>query len=252
MAEIDLANEFPELYEFFGNHPASRPDGGEIWERVLRAARNSKPMLDDIRARGLNLVWLEQYTPASTDRRPLYEAVLQWLPRIQDSLTLSICLGRLLEPRARPLVKKNREVLLNLAKEWNERLRDCDRERTLAVLAQCVMRAALERDLPQFLICARDPRLPTEARASYVIDLERFARKPGRARDALFELARDAFVGSAAVWAIAGALKTDALPALYELRDSSEHELVRKTASTAARKVEARTRRDSRNRQLDA
>lgn len=247
MAELDLASEFPDLYAFFSNHPITNPKRGEIWERVLRVARHCKPVLDDIRSRGLDLVLLDQYTPAGTDRRPLYEAVIEWLPKIQDPLTLSICLGRLLEPSARPLVKKSRELLLNLARLWNDRLRGCDNERVLPVLAQCVMRAVVERDIPEVLIWVRDSSLPAEARASYIIDLQRFARRPGIAREALLELTQDSSVGSAAVWAIAVALKTDALSVLHHLLDSSPHESVRKTASTVAKKIEARIERDSRS-----
>ena len=44
-AEVELAHEFPELYAFFVEHPASRPQGDEIWSRVLRVARNCAPML---------------------------------------------------------------------------------------------------------------------------------------------------------------------------------------------------------------
>jgi hypothetical protein len=247
MAEIDLANEFPELYEFYSNHPVFHPEGVEAWARFLSVSRNCKPILDDIRLRGLNLARLDQYTPAEVDRTPLFQGILEWLPKIQDPLTLSICLGRLLEPRARPLVKKGRELLLSLAREWNGRLRDCDKESTLSVLAQCLMRAVLERDVPEVLTWVRDRSLSAEARCSYVIDLERFARKPGGTRDALLELCRDGVVGRAAVWAIGGALKADALPLMYELRDSSQHELVRKNAATVAKKIEARIRKESRS-----
>jgi hypothetical protein len=45
--------------------------------------------------------------------------VLDWLPRVQDPLTLGVCLGRLTEPKARALVKKNRELLLELVLSCN-------------------------------------------------------------------------------------------------------------------------------------
>jgi hypothetical protein len=247
MAEIDVANEFPELYAFFGSHPVSRPETAEIWRRVLCVARNSAPVLDDIRSRGLNLVHLEQHSPAGIDRMPIYKGVIEWLPKIQDPLTLSICLDRLLEPGARPLVKKSRELLLNLARAWNERLRGCDNESVLHVLAQCLMRAALESDVPEVLSWVRDCGLSAEARRSYVLDLQRFARKPGGARDALLELSRDGVVGGSAVWAIGGALKGDVLPLLHELRDSSEHESVRKSAATVAKRIEARIQKEPRS-----
>ena len=245
-AEIDVATEFPELYEFYGRHPVSRPDRAEIWERVLRVARKSKPVLDDARARGLNLVRLDQYTPDGIDRRPLYEAVIAWLPKIDDPLTLTICMGRLLEPGARSLVKKNGELLLSLARLWNDRLRGSDNENTLSPLAQCVMRAVVERDVPEVLGWVHDSGLSYEARYFYALDLQRFARKPGIARDALFALTQDAVVGSAAVWALSGALKTEVLSVVRRLRDSSPHESVRKAAATATKRLEARIKAKSR------
>src|SRR5579864_6225790 len=86
VAEVELANEFSELYAFFLEHPINLPQRAEIWERVLRVARNCEPILTDLRLRGLTLVRLDQYTPPGTDRRPLYQTVLDWLPRIQDPL----------------------------------------------------------------------------------------------------------------------------------------------------------------------
>ncbi len=240
-AEAELAHEFPGLYAFFVEHPASRPQDDEIWTRVLRVARNSAPVLADLRERGLNLVRLDQYTPPGTDRRPLYQTVIDWLPRIQDPLTLTVCLGRLTEPGARALVRKNREVLLSLTRQWHERLREGDHEQTLSVLSQCLMKAVLERDIPEVLGWARDRLLPRGARANYVLDLQRFAKKPGRTRDALIELLTDSEVGSAAVWAIAGAAKADALALLRELRVSSPHEPVRTAAKAVVKKIEARS-----------
>jgi hypothetical protein len=242
-AEAVLSREFPTLHAFYAANSILRPNRPEIWDRILRVARNSKPILDELRARGLDILRLEHYTPPGTDRRPIYVTVLEWLHRVQDPLTLSICLHRLIEPGARPLVKKNRELLLRLAQEWNERLAGNDSERTLSVLAQCVMRAAQERDVLQVLSWASDRRLPTGARASYVIDLQRFARKPGRARDGLLAFVADADVGSPAVWALAGAMKGEALPLLHELRKSSPHESVREAAAFIAKKLEARSRR---------
>src|SRR5262245_19402274 len=190
-AEIQLATEFPDLYTFYAHHPVARPERSEIWERILRVARNCQPILADVRSRGLDLVRVDQYTPPGTDRRPLYQTILAWLHRIQDPLTLAICLARLTEPEARSLVRKNRELLLRLAREWNNRLRSNDSERTLPVLSQCVMKAVLDCDVPEVLNCVLDSGLPTEARASYVIDLQRFARKPGLARDAIIGLVHD-------------------------------------------------------------
>ena len=242
-AEGELAREFPGLYAFYSSHPAVRPERAEIWERALHVARDCQPILNDLRERGLDLVRLDQYTPPGTDRQPLYQTVLEWLPRIEDPLTLTICLSRLTEPEARALVRKNRELLLSLARGWNDRLREGDREHTLCVLSHCVMKAAVERDLPEILNWVRSSRLPTEVRTGYVLGLQRFARKPGHARDALVALVSDTEVGPAAVRALAGALKVEALPLLRQARDSSPHESVRKTAADVAKKIEARSRR---------
>jgi hypothetical protein len=242
-AEVELAREFPELYAFYSAHPVVRPERAEHWERALLVARNCQPILQDLRARGLDLVRVDQYTPPGTDRRPLYEAVIDWLPHIQDPLTLTICLCRLGEPGARALVKRNRELLLGLAREWNGRLREHDTEHTLGVLAQCVMKAVVESDLPEVLNWARGRSLPSEVRASYIFELERFARKPGLARDAIVSLVNDSEVGPAAVRVLGGALKAEALPLLCELRESSPHDSVRKTAAAVAQKIEARLRR---------
>jgi hypothetical protein len=236
-----LAQEFPALYAFFSNHPAVRPERTEQWERTLCVARNCQPILADLRSRGLDLVRLDQHTPPGTDRQSLYQTVLEWLERIPDALTLTICLSRLTEPAARTLVKKNRELLLRLTREWNDRLREDDSERTLAVLAQCLMSAVLERDVPEILSWATDSRLPAGARTNYVIGLERFARKPGLARDTLIALVNDSAVGSTAVWAVAGALKAEALPLLRDLRESSPHDSVRRAATAVVKKIEARS-----------
>ena len=240
-AEANLAHEFPKLYAFCTANDARRPQRDEVWENLLCAARNSEPILNDLRTRGLDLVQLNQYTPPATDLKPLYATVLDWLPRVQDPLTLSMCLGRLLEPGARALVKKNRELLLSLAREWNKP--ESEDRWTLSVLAQCVMRVVLERDVPEIVNWATDSRLPADARASYTADLQRFARKPGLARDALAVLVKDEAVGGAAVWALAGALKTEALPLLRELRQSSPNERVRNAATAVVKKIEARSRR---------
>jgi hypothetical protein len=76
----------------------------------------------------------------------------------------------------------------------------------------------------------------------YVNDLDRFARKPGIARDELLRLVNDSDLGSAAVWAVAGAMKADALPVLRQLRASSPHD-VRQAAAIVVRKLEARSGR---------
>jgi hypothetical protein len=238
-AETTLAREFPDLYAFFSAHPASRPERNEH----LHVARHCKPILADLRACGLDLVRIDQYTPPGTDRRPLYQTVLDWLPRIQDPLTLTICLARLTEPGARLFVKKRRQLLLGVAREWNERLRQDDRENTLAVLAQCVMKAIVESDLPEVLGWAKDSRLRSEVRFHYALDLQSFARKPGVARNALLNLVKEEGVGNAAVWALAKALKAEALPLLRELRESSPHDSVRDAASVVIKKIEARSRR---------
>lgn len=198
-------------------------------------------MLADVRERGIDLVRLDQYTPPGTDRLPLYQTVIEWLPRIQDPLSLTICLSRLTEPGARLLVKKHRELFLTLARQWNEKLRKDDPEHTLSVLSQCLMKAVRERDLPEVIEWAKDQLLSRGARANYVLDLQRFAKKPGLTRDVLIELLADGEVGSAAVWALAGALKNGALPLLRELRTSSPHESVRTAARAVVKKIEARS-----------
>jgi hypothetical protein len=152
-----------------------------------------------------------------------------------------MCLGRLLEQGARSLVKKNRELLLGLARKWNKP--ETETKWMLHVLAQCVMRAALEGDVPEVVNWAKDNSLPADARSSYTLDLQRFAKKPGFARDALMDFVTDAAVGGAAVWALAGALKAEALPLLRELRHSSPNELVRRSAAATVKKIEARSGR---------
>lgn len=240
-AKASVAREFPALYAWFSKYPASRPQTDETWERTLRVARNCAPILSDLRERGLDLVRLDQYTPPGTDRLPLYQTVIEWLPRIQDPLSLTICLSRLTEPGARLSVRKHRELLLNLARQWNEKLREDDHEHTLSVLSQCLMKAVRERDVPEVIQWAKDQLLSRDARANYVLDLQRFAKKPGLTRDALIELLADGEVGSAAVWALAGALKNEALPLLRELRTSSPDESVRTAAKAVVKKLEARS-----------
>lgn len=237
-AEAQLVSEFPKLYSFCTENEVFRPRREEHWENLLRLARNSEPILNDLRKRGLDLVRLDQRTPPEMDRQTLYETVLDWLPRVQDPLTLAMCLGRLTEPKARALVKKNREVLLGLARKWNNP--EAESEWVPSVLAQCVMRAAMERDVPEILSWAKDNRLSLDARASYVHDLQRFAKKPGLAREALIAFVNDSTVGATAVWAVAGALKAEALPILRELRQCSPNERTRRAATVAVKKIEAR------------
>jgi hypothetical protein len=160
--------------------------------------------------------------------------------RPSDTHDLPRPLDRARRPRAS---QEERELLLRLARGWNERLREDDREHTLSVLSHWAMKAVAERDLPEVLLWASDTRLPAEVRASYVLNLQRFARKPGLARDALFAFVNDFHVGRAAIWAIAGALKSDALPLLQDLRRSSPHDAVREPAAAVAKKIEARSRR---------
>ncbi|MFN7919086.1 MAG: hypothetical protein U0Q16_03260 [Bryobacteraceae bacterium] len=102
------------------------------------------------------------------------------------------------------------------------------------------MRAALERDVPEIVNWANDISLPADARSSYTLDLQRFAKKPGLAREALVNLVSDAAVGGAAVWALSGAMRAEALPLLRELRHSSSNELVRRAATATVKKMEAR------------
>jgi hypothetical protein len=60
-AEDELAHDFPDLFASYVRNAAIRPDRCEIWERVLRVARNCEPILRDIRSRGLHLLRLDQY-----------------------------------------------------------------------------------------------------------------------------------------------------------------------------------------------
>jgi hypothetical protein len=106
-----------------------------------------------------------------------------------------------------------------------------------------VAEAARESDLPEILGWAKDRRLPGEARAAYIHNLKRFARKPGIARDAIVALVNDREVGCSAVWSLAEAMRTEALPLMREIRDSSPHDLVRQVAAGIAKKMEARLRR---------
>jgi hypothetical protein len=105
------------------------------------------------------------------------------------------------------------------------------------------MKVVTERDLAEVIGWARDSRLPVDARFFYTLGLQRFARKPGIARDAVLELLHDGDVGGAAVAALAGAQKSDALGVLRELRRSSPHAPVREAASASVKKIEARTLR---------
>jgi hypothetical protein len=148
-----------------------------------------------------------------------------------------------LEPQARTFLQKHRELFLTLTREWNDKLREDDRELTLAALAQCLMKTARERDLPEILGWVNDTTLPAAVRASYVHDLQRFARKPGPARDTLVALLHDKAVGGTAVWALSGALKSEVLPHLRELQQSTQDDCLRKIAAAAVSKVEARSRR---------
>jgi hypothetical protein len=242
-AEVEVASEFPQLFAFLLAHPPIFPQSVDGWSRTLRVARNCQPLLADLYARGIDLVRIDQRTPPGTDRRLLYQTVLEWLPKIQDPLSLTMCLSRLGEPEARNLVKKSREMLFCLTREWNDRLREDDPEHTLWSLSLRVMEAALERDLPEVIAWAKDPLLRSATRTGYVFGLQRFARKPGIARDALLDFVNDRRIGYAAVEALAGALKADALPVLHKLRKSSPHDSVRDAANMAAKKIEARLRR---------
>jgi len=105
------------------------------------------------------------------------------------------------------------------------------------------MKAVLKRDVPEVLNWVMDSGLPGEVRGFYVLDLERFARRPGLARDAIIGLVHDSEIGGSAVWALAGALKAEALPLLHQLRESSPHAGVRTAAAAATKKIEARLRR---------
>lgn len=61
------------------------------------------------------------------------------------------------------------------------------------------MKAVLERDVPEVIEWAKDHLLSRGVRASYVLNLQRFAKKPGSTRNALIELLADGEIGSAAV-----------------------------------------------------
>ena len=65
------------------------------------------------------------------------------------------------------------------------------------------------------------------------MDLRRAGLKGQRRGD-------DATAGGAAVWALAGAMKAEALPLLRELRRSSPNEITRRAAAAAAKKIEVR------------
>lgn len=242
-AELELAREFPRLWESYVTNPAVRPSNPEIWERILRVARNGQPILDAARAQGLDLLRIDSYTPPGTVSQPLFQAIVKELPAVEDPLTLLICLGRLGEPEARGLVKKNREMFLGLARRWNGPSTDQDTRFALASLARCVMTGALARDLPEILDWVQNPLIPAEGRWGYIDGLQRFARTPGPVRDTLVKLLNDGELGAAAVWALARALKAEALPRLQELQASSPHRPIRAAARAAAQKLGARTER---------
>lgn len=130
-----------------------------------------------------------------------------------------------------------------MARQWNEKLRDNDPEHTLSSLAQCLANAVRAHDVPTIVAWIKDPLLPFSARMSYLPALQRFAKEPGPARDALIDVLADGELGGFAVWALAGAMKRDALPLLRDLQASSPHETVRTTAEAEVRKMEARTAR---------
>ncbi len=239
-AEVDLAHEFPEIHAIYSGNAAIRPKHCEIWDRILRVARNSGPILDDLRTRGVHLIRIEQGTTSDVDQRHLNECVMEWLPRIHDPLTLSICLGRLGGPGAGTLLRSSRERLFQLARHWNARLRNHDPELTLSRLAQCVMNAARDSDLPDIVSWATDAGLPIEARASYVAALQRFAKKPGLARQTLVTLLDDHAVGGTAVWAIASALRIEAIPLLTEFQRTARDDRPRKAAASAVASIRSR------------
>lgn len=242
--ETALADEFPSLYSFLSGNRHRRPQSCEIWERFLRLARHSRPILDKARARGLDLVLLDQYTPPETDRSPLYESILEELPSIKDALTLSVSLSRLHEPEARSLLKRSRELLLHRARECNGSV-GSDAVRAQCILAQCITKVILDRNVPEIVRWARDWTLDVHVRWSYASGLQRFARRPGPAREALLDLLQDAAVGGAAIWALAGAMEGEALPILRALRESTPDDRLRQIATAAAKRIEARSRKSN-------
>ena len=239
-AESSIEREFPALYDFLCGNPFRRPDRERAWERHLRVARESEPILAAARQKGLNLVVLNQNRPLGVDPQPLYEAILDWLPRLRDPLTVAVGVARLLEPEAKPLLRRKRAELLQVTREWCQRQRHGDLERALSALAQCVMKVARPADLPEILQWASDRTLPVEARLTFTHELHRFARKPGTVRDLLTALTSDEEVGNQAVWALGRAAGVEALPLLRELLRSSPHESVRKAAKHVTRKLEAK------------
>lgn len=128
-----------------------------------------------------------------------------------------------------------------MARQWNEKLRDNDPEHTLSSLAQCLAKAVRAHDVPELVAWIKDPLLPFSARVGYLPALQRFAKESGPARDALIDVLADGELGGFAVWALAGAMKRDALPLLRDLRASSPHEAIRTTAEAEVRKMEARS-----------
>jgi hypothetical protein len=240
-AEAAVAAEFPALYTWFSQFPARRPDSVETWERTLQIARNCAPIIAELRSRGFDLVLLEQSTPPGRDLVPLYQTIINWLPKVQDPLSLTICLGRLMEPGARPVIRKHRELLLRLARQWNRTLRKDDREHTLSALAQWVGKVVRQGDVPEVIEWIKEHGLASGARAYYIWALQRFAKESGPARDALVHFLSDEELGGFAVLALVGAMKRDALPFLRDLQASSPHETVRNTAEAEVRKMEART-----------
>jgi hypothetical protein len=238
-----VALEFPELSKWLSNpHNLWSPRDEREWEDILRIAQNSAPIIDDLRSKGFALVWIAQYTPPQVNLLPLYETLIQWLPDITDPATLGLCLSRLLGSDSTSLVKRNRESLLVLARDWYS----FHKADTPSVLAQCLMRAVVDQDVPTIIGWLNDRHLSKETRANFALDLQRFANKQGIARAALLEIVNDPEIGGAAVWALAGALKSEALPLLLELRETSPHALVRKAAAGATKKVESFLRGNSR------
>ncbi len=186
---------------------------------------------------------LQNVLPRGSDKKVFHEVLLQWLPRIQDPLTLSICLFRILEPGV--LKKSHRLLVIELYRRWRPLLRDGHKEveSTPQLLAACYRKVAADRDFEEILKNATDTQLHGDARYEFVVALKRFARKPGPAREALMGLAHDPSVGCAAIQTLADILKADALPLLQTLRQSSDSSRVRNLTGFLIRRLQARSKR---------
>lgn len=239
-AEERMAIEFPELYAHYAAHPLG-PPRPEIWERLLRISRQSAPILAEIRARGLDLIDLQQLTPVGADPMPRCEVILEWLTRIEEPVTLAIALRCLCETPK--LLRKNRELVMEVIRSWNADPQRAGDE--FNGIDGLFVSLATERNVQEIVAWARDPRMPLQSRWRYWHELKRFAKKPGLARQELLaELAADTDVSGGAAWALAEAMKGGAEPILRERRATASPAL-RQVIDILLRKLEARRRRPS-------